>query len=210
MSWKTSAIASKSTIRKSIFPVSTRFVAYDNSTEEVTVMVADIRGFTSIAEYRDPQDCIRILNAFFAVAVDAVEEFDGAVDKFQGDSVMALFSSNPKADPHERRAVHAAIRLRTVLKNLVIPELPVPLRIGIGISSGVAALGFVGADRRKDFTAIGDVVNVTHRLQAISEPNQIVISAQTQKNIGSDVRVDELGEIELKGRLEPVTAFAVK
>lgn len=177
----------------------------------LTLLFADIRGFTSVAEFVDPKECIGILNAYFAVAVEAVLEFGGTVDKFQGDSIMATFSATPTGDSHERRAVKCALRIRSAVRELVIPQLPWRrLRLGIGISTGIAAVGSIGAGSRRDYTAIGDVVNVAHRLQSLSEPDQIVISQETCQGIGADLKVQALGTLKLKGRTEPVAAYAVQ
>ena len=178
--------------------------------QNLTLLVADIRGFTSVAELVDPEECFKILNAFFAVAIESVLEFGGTVDKFQGDAIMATFSTIPGSDTHERRAVKCALQLRSAIQNLSIPQLPLGrIRLGIGISTGIAAVGCVGSSRRRDYTAIGDVVNVAHRLQSISEPDQIIISRETCERMGADLKFKALGNLKLKGRTEPVTAYAV-
>jgi adenylate cyclase len=179
--------------------------------QELTLLFADICGFTAVAEQMDPQECVNILNAYFGVAVEAVLEFGGTVDKFQGDSIMATFAAAPGGESHQRRAVKCAIRIRSTIQNLAIPQLPLGrIRLGIGISTGIAAVGNVGPISRRDFTAIGDVVNVAHRLQSISEPGQIVISEETRQSIGEDLQVEALGTLKLKGRIEPVAAYLVQ
>jgi len=178
--------------------------------QELTLLFADICGFTAVAELMDPQECVNILNAYFGVAVEAVLDFGGTVDKFQGDSIMATFAAAPGRERHQRRAVQCAVRLRSAIQHLVIPQMPLGrLRLGIGISTGIAVVGNVGPSSRRDFTAIGDVVNVAHRLQSISEPDQIVISEETRQGIGEDLRVEALGTLKLKGRTEPVAAYLV-
>ena len=177
--------------------------------QNLTLLVADIRGFTSLAELADPEE-FKILNAFFAVAIESVLEFGGTVDKFQGDAIMATFSTIPGSDTHERRAVKCALQLRSAIQNLSIPQLPLGrIRLGIGISTGIAAVGCVGSSRRRDYTAIGDLVNVAHRLQSISEPDQIIISRETCERMGADLKFKALGNLKLRGRTEPVTAYAV-
>jgi class 3 adenylate cyclase len=178
--------------------------------QNLTLLFADIRGFTSVAELADPEECVKILNAYFSVAIECVLEFGGTVDKFQGDGIMATFSSIPGGENHERRAVKCALRLRSAMLHLRVPQLPLGrLRLGIGISTGIAAVGSVGSSRRMDYTAIGDVVNVAHRLQSISEPDQIIISRETCQRMGADLKFEALGSLKLKGRTEPVAAYAV-
>jgi adenylate cyclase len=184
-------------------PVSTK--------QNLTLLFADIHGFTSFAEVTDPEDCLRILNVYFAVAAEAVHEFGGNVDKFQGDGIMATFAGVTENESHERRAVQCAVRIREAMQHLTIPELPLGrLQISIGISTGIAALGYVGSRTRREFTAIGDAVNVAHRLQTASQPGQILISLETRQGLGDDLPLEAVGELDLKGRKEPVTAFVVK
>ncbi|HET9219437.1 MAG TPA: adenylate/guanylate cyclase domain-containing protein [Terriglobia bacterium] len=179
--------------------------------QRLTLLFADIRGFTGLAEEMDPEDCVRLLNVYFAVAAEAVQGFGGNVDNFQGDGLMATFAASPGDETHERRAVKCAVSLRETIRHLVIPGLPKGrLQVGIGISTGIAAVGYVGSRNRRDFTAIGDVVNVANRLQSISGPDQIVISQETCCHIGDDLPLEPLGLLQLRGRVQPVAAFAVK
>jgi adenylate cyclase len=194
-----------SSIRNNIFhhPISNK--------QRLTLLFADIHGFTGLAEVMDPEECIRILNVYFAVAAEAVHGFGGNVDNFQGDGLMATFAASPGDEAHERRAVKCAMSLREAIRHLAIPGLPQGrLQIGIGISTGLAAVGYVGSCNRRDFTTIGDAVNIAHRLQSISEPDQIVISHETRRQVGEDLPMENLGLLKLRGRIQPVEAFAVQ
>jgi class 3 adenylate cyclase len=176
----------------------------------LTVLSADIRGFTSLAEQTDPEDCVNILNEYFDIAVESVFEFRGDINKFQGDGFMAIFTGTLDGESHERRAVRCALRLREVARELNLPKLPgkrIPL--GIGINTGIAAVGNLGSKRRSDYTAIGDVVNVAHYLQQISEPDQIIISEHTQRGMGDDLACETLGYLRVKRRINRIEAFLI-
>jgi adenylate cyclase len=179
--------------------------------QEMTVLFADIRGFTSLAEQLQPEDCVQILNDYFCLAVDVVLECDGIVDRFQGDSVMATFGSNPAYPDHAYRAVQCAVRLRDGVCNLQIPHMPEKrIRLGIGVNTGVAIVAGVGSRQRLDYTTIGDAVNVAHRLQALSNPDQILISDNTLRRVCGILEVEDLGRLSLKGRTEPINVYAVE
>jgi class 3 adenylate cyclase len=178
--------------------------------QDLTVLSVDIRDFTSLAERLDPEDCLNILNEYFAIAVEVVSEFGGEVDKFQGDGFMAVFTGSTDGESHERRAVKCALHLRDVALRMNLPELAgerIPL--GMGINTGVAALGNVGSKKRSDYTVIGDVVNVAHYLQYISGPDQIVVSVNTQQRMGHDLGCAALGYIRVKRRVNRVEAFVI-
>ena len=178
--------------------------------QEMTVLFADIRGFTSLAEQMEPEDCVKMLNSYFCLAVDEIVECGGTVDKFQGDCVMATFCNVPGWPDHGLRAVKCAIRLREAVLSLRIPQLPRHrIRLGIGVNTGVAMVARLGSNKRMDYTAIGDCVNVAHRLQSLSKPDQILISEHTQRRIGGDLNVEAIGRLRLRGRTEPIGAYAV-
>jgi adenylate cyclase len=178
--------------------------------QDVTILSVDIRGFTGLAERIDPEQCVDLLNEYFAVAVEVVFEFGGEVDKFQGDGFMAIFADMGQGDRHERRGVKCALHLRNMACRLNLPQLigeRIPL--GMGINTGVAAIGKVGSKIRSDYTVIGDVVNVAHYLQRISGPDQIIISGNTQRCMGDDLECAPLGYVRVKRRVGRVEAFLI-
>jgi adenylate cyclase len=178
--------------------------------QNLTVMSVDMRGFTSLAEQIDPEECVNILNEFFGVAVEVVFEFGGDVDKFQGDGFMAIFKGTSEEKNHERQAVRCALQLRQMAWRLNLPHIQgerIPL--GMGINTGVGALGHVGSKARSDYTVIGDVVNVAHYLQQISGPDQIIVSGNTQRRMGRDLECSPMGYIQVKRRIQQVEAFLI-
>jgi adenylate cyclase len=175
------------------------------------MLFADIRGFTSLAEQLQPEECVQMLNDYFSLAVDVVLDCGGIVDRFQGDSVMATFSSSPAGPDHAYRAVQCAIRLRDGISNLRIPQMPAKrIRLGIGINTGMTIVAGIGSRHRMDYTTIGDAVNVAHRLQSLSKADQILVSYNTLCRTGGTFNFKPLGCFLLKGRTNSTNVYAVE
>jgi adenylate cyclase len=180
-----------------------------------TVLFADIRRFTALAEVLPPTRLIGTLNRYFERMLAAVEEEGGIVNKFGGDSLLAIFGSplNPSED-HATRAVRAAQRMRIALeafnREQRAAEMP-ELIVGCGVATGEVVAGNVGSTRKLEYTVIGDPVNLAARLQELSPElgASILVSDETAK-AASDVGVlRSLGEIAVRGRAERVEVFAV-
>ena len=176
---------------------------------EVTVLMADLRGFTPFSERSSPDQVVAMLNRYFAVAVPAVLEQGGTVVQFVGDAMMALFNAPSRQPDHALRAARAglAIQHRIGAAAADHPEWP---RFRVGINSGPALVGNIGSDEFRNFTAIGDTTNLAARLEATAEVGQVVISAATLALMGGAARVDPLGPLHLKGKAAPVEAFVLK
>jgi class 3 adenylate cyclase len=175
---------------------------------EVSVLFADLVGFTSFSEGRDPREVSSMLNAYFEVAVPAiVEEHGGEVDKLIGDAVMATFKELPGAADHAERAARAAlmIRERTLALAAENPDWP---RFRIGVNTGEVMVGVVGAGGGRSYTVIGDAVNVAARLEAAASPGAIVIGQETLARLPG-ARTESLGAIDVKGKSEPVPAYVL-
>jgi adenylate cyclase len=179
--------------------------------QNLTILSVDIRGFTTLAEALDPEDCLNLLNEYFAFAVEIILDFGGEIDKFQGDGFMAVFTETAEDENHERRAVEAALRLREMGRDLNLPEKDgARIPLGMGVNTGIGVFGNVGSRKRSDYTVIGDVVNVAHYLQRISGPDQIIVSANTQRRIGAHIQCTPLGYIRVKQRLNRMEAFLIE
>lgn len=168
----------------------------------ITVLFADIRNFSQLGERFDPEELIDLVNGFFSEAVAAISENHGLIDKFMGDAVMALFNTplNPQPD-HVERAVHAALAIQsrlTIYHRHLPPERV--LHFGIGIHTGEAVVGNVGSEQRKDYSAVGDVVNLCKRLQELAGVDQILISRDVYEQAGEKVRVESLPPVHVRGR----------
>jgi len=179
----------------------------DGTTAEVTVLFADIRGFTTLSTQMPPEEIVRFLNSFFGEAVDAIEKHHGVVDKFIGDCVMAIWGAPQPGEADARNAVKAALELAERASRIVVNG--VPLGIGIGLHSGVAVVGAIGSRQRLDFTAIGATVNVAARLCGVAKSGQVLCSAETLRRAGPGVDSKPSTPVVLKGLDQPMEPHAV-
>ncbi len=177
---------------------------------DVTALFADVRGFTAFSEQRSPEDLVAVLNRYLAAAAEAVLEYEGTVDKFLGDAVMAWYNAPvPQAD-HTLRAVRSALALRVVVQQLHA-ELPpeAHLNFGIGIHYGEAVLGWIGTEKRLEFTAIGDSINTAKRIQENAGKNQILLSRVAYDRVKDDVYAVPCPPLTVKGKSQPLEVYEV-
>ena len=175
---------------------------------DITVLFADIRGFTSYSEKQSPAELVAVLNRYLAAGAEAVLDQEGTVDKFLGDAVMAWFNAPlPQAD-HTLRAVKAALALKSAVEKLH-SELPpeAHLSFGVGIHYGEAVLGWIGTEKRLEYTAIGDCVNTTKRIQENSAKNQILISKAAYERVKDWVEAMPFSPLKVKGKSEAVEVY---
>jgi PAS domain S-box-containing protein len=177
---------------------------------DISILFADVRGFTSFSESQEPEKLVSILNRYLAAMAESVLSQEGTIDKFMGDAIMAWFNA-PVAQPdHTLRAVKAALALREAVEKLY-KELPKEehLAFGVGIHYGDAILGLIGTDRRLEYTAISDSVNTAKRLQENSARNQIIISNEAYKRVNKDIEVKPIAPVAAKGKTAPLEVFEV-
>ena len=155
---------------------------------DITALFADIRGFTSYSEKHTPEELVAVLNRYLAAGADAVLEQEGTVDKFLGDAIMAWYNAPIPQPDHTLRAVKTALAIREAIARLHA-ELPpeAHLSFGVGIHYGEAVLGWIGTEKRLEFTAIGDSVNTTKRIQENSAKNQILMSVAAYERVKNEV-----------------------
>ncbi|MGI9591034.1 MAG: adenylate/guanylate cyclase domain-containing protein, partial [Myxococcota bacterium] len=183
---------------------------------EVTIVFCDIRGFTHISEGMKAQKIVALLHEIFQLISDRILEQGGSIDKFIGDSVMAYFGAPVQQPDHALRAVRTAIEIVQALeeRNARARESGdpsvVPVEVGIGIHTGMVVVGNIGSDRRTDFTAVGDAVNVAHRLEKLARPGEILVSEAVQRVVRAEQRMRFEGERQLSGREEPVHVYSVE
>ena len=177
---------------------------------DITVLFADIRGFTSYSEGQSPEQLVSVLNRYLAAGAEAVLEEEGTVDKFLGDAVMAWFNAPIPQTDHTLRAVRTALSLRDRIAGLhaVLPP-EAHLAFGVGIHYGDAVLGLIGTEKRLEYTAIGDSVNTTKRLQENAGKNQIVISGTAYERVKDQIEVREMAPMQVKGKREPIMVYEV-
>ena len=178
---------------------------------EVTVLFADLSGFTPMVEGVEPAEVARVLNSVFELLTRAVFEYDGTLDKFLGDGLLAFFGAPLPQPDHADRAISAALQMQRLLEEgRVCGPQGERLRMRMGINSGTAVAGDIGSPLRKDYTVIGDVINVASRLESsVAKPGQIVIGPATYALSKDAFDCRALPEIRLKGKQEAVSAYLV-
>ena len=178
----------------------------------VTVLFCDIKGFTAMSERLDPEDVYSIMDEIFRQFVEQVYRFEGTVDKFTGDGLMALFGAPVMHENDPERAIRAAIGMQDVLNRFNrerSAEFNVDLHLRVGLNMGEVVVGGLGSDLRLDYTAMGDTVNVAARLESLAEPGTILVSESVCQATESVFEFISMGEVTLKGRSAPVGTFQV-
>jgi class 3 adenylate cyclase/tetratricopeptide (TPR) repeat protein len=175
----------------------------------VTVLFADVSGFTAMSEKLDPEEVTVIMNRCFAALGGPIDRHGGTIDKFIGDCVMALFGAPVAHEDDPDRACRAALEMREALLDLN-RDLPVPLAVNIGINSGIVVAGEIGTEGRRDYTVMGDAVNTAQRIQSAAKGGQIYVSKSVHRATAAGFDFEELPPISAKGKQEPVPVFRLK
>jgi adenylate cyclase len=176
---------------------------------EVTVVFTDIRGFTGYAEANDPERVVEAINEYFEIATRHIQKHGGYVDKFIGDAVLGVFGV-PLAQPdHAVRALQAAVAMQRELLAQDAGRNPLLAKVGIGINSGVAVAGDLGSEVKRQYSVIGDCVNVASRINALAAGGKIIISRSTREAAGDLVEVTALPPAKVKGKTDPIEVFEV-
>src|SRR5215470_9913586 len=185
--------------------------AIEGERRQVTVLFADIAGFTSLAEGRDPEDIHQIVDRCFEAITAEVHRFEGTINQYTGDGVMALFGAPIAHEDSARRAVHAALGIQRAMRDLsreIEARQGPEIRMRIGLNTGPVVVGRIGDDLRMDYTAVGDTTNVAARMQQAARPGSVLVSGATLRAIGGFFETLDLGEQAVKGRA-PVHAHEV-
>jgi adenylate cyclase len=183
---------------------------FEAQERDVTVMFADIVGFTPRAERMTPLEASKLLNYFFTRMADHIFEFEGTLDKFIGDGLLAVWGAPLPQEDHADRAVQAARAMREALRDMNRDWPDQPLQMRIALNSGVALTGDIGSPRRRDFTVLGDVVNACSRLQStVCRPDQIIVSRATLDRASRAADAKSLGMVNLRGRQAEIEVFAI-
>ena len=181
--------------------------ALEGERRQVTVVFADVAGFTSLAERRDPEDVHAMISRCFELITAEVHRFEGTINQYTGDGVMALFGAPIAHEDSARRAVHAALAIQRALRDDA-RERGHPLLMRIGINTGPVVVGRIGDDLRMDYTAVGDTTNLAARMQQAARPGSVVITAGTHHFVEGFFETLDLGAVEVKGHA-PVKAWEV-
>src|SRR3989449_5385714 len=179
--------------------------------KQVTVLFVDVSGFTSLSERLDPEEVHRLMSRAFDLMLAEVHRYEGTVNQFLGDGIMALFGAPIAHEDHARRAVHAALGIGRALEAYQAELAPrgISFRARQGLNTGLVVVGSIGSDLRMDYTAVGDTTNVAARLQQAGEPGRVTISEATLRLVPGYFETRPIGGISLKGKAEPVVAWGV-
>jgi adenylate cyclase len=173
---------------------------------EVSVLFADLAGFTSFSEGRSPGEVIEMVNAYWERAVPLVVEEGGFIERFAGDAIMVLFNALEDQPDHALRACRAALAMRDATERVAADHPGWP-RFRIGLNTGPAVIGNVGAGEQRSFAALGDTTNVAARLQASAHPGQVLAGPVTVERLSREIEARPVGPLSLKGKLGTVDVF---
>jgi len=182
----------------------------DAERKQVTVLFADVSGSMDLAEQQDPEEWRKIMQRFFSILADAVTEFEGTVDKFTGDGIMAVFGAPVAHEDHARRACYAALQMLDDVSDYAAelrrgPGLNFSTRIGI--NSGEVVAGAIGRGDTGEYTAIGHTVGLAQRMEALAEPGKAYVTDHTAELAAGFLDLEDLGEFGIKGVSQPVRVF---
>src|SRR2546426_1655736 len=187
--------------------------ALEGDRKQVTVLFADVKGSMELAEQLDPEDWHRIMDRFFQLLAEGVHRFEGTVNQYTGDGIMALFGAPIAHEDHAQRACYAALHLRDELRRFA-QELRrgrgLDVATRIGINSGEVVVGTIGDDLRMDYTAQGHTVGLAQRMEALAEVGKIYVTAATAQRIEGFFALEDLGAFRVKGATAPVHAYALE
>ena len=176
---------------------------------EVTVLFADIRGFTSMSEQMDPEALVETLNCYLGIVIERILANGGMINKFAGDSIMAVWNAPQDQLEYAKLAVKAAVESQQAISNIPLEDSETRVQFGIGINTGSVLAGSIGAEGRCEYTIIGDAVNLASRLCSSAPGGQIWIGSQTYEMVKDIVNVERLEPQYFKGKIEPVTVYRV-
>ncbi len=179
----------------------------------VTVFFADVANFTSLAEKLDPEDVHNIMDGAFQILMENIHRFEGTINQFTGDGVMALFGAPVAHEDHAQRACHAALAIQsavTAYGDKIKADHGHDFKMRIGLNSGPVIVGAIGDDLRMDYTAVGDTTNLAARMESMAQPGTILGTGYTHKLTRDFFQFEPLGKVEVKGKEKPVDAYELK
>ncbi|MDA3916519.1 MAG: AAA family ATPase [Deltaproteobacteria bacterium] len=171
--------------------------------KQVTVFFSDVTGFTSLSEKQDPETVHQIMDGCFKILMEEIHRYEGTINQFTGDGVMALFGAPLAHEDHAQRACHAALSIQKVLMEYsrkVKKEFGTDFKMRIGLNSGPVVVGAIGDDLRMDYTAVGDTTNLAARMESLAEPGGILISDTTHGLVKKYFQLESLGKVTVKGK----------
>lgn len=176
---------------------------------QVSILFADVRGFTTLSEQLTPEQVVHLLNKYLDVVTDAIEEFGGIISQYQGDSLMVMFNASAPQPDHAQRAVQTGLALQQAVMLYHAQDLPAAaqLEFGVGINSGPALIGNIGAHRHYEFTAIGDTVNLAARITGAVPAGEVWLSQTTSEQLKPHIAIEALPPLTFKGKSQATSLF---
>lgn len=184
-----------------------------NQRKVITVMFADIRSFTAISEYMDPEEVVFMLNEYFSIMVEIVFKNGGMLDKFVGDQLMAVFGHVSDEAKGAKNALLSALEMQQATEALMKKRKKrgqQTFQVGIGINTGSTIIGNVGSENRMDYTVIGDTVNTAARLEEQSQGGEIIVGEQTLTHLPESIKVGKRLELKVKNRAKAVACYTIE
>jgi class 3 adenylate cyclase/DNA-binding response OmpR family regulator len=174
--------------------------------QEISVLFADIRGYTTFSEKVEPEKVVEMLNHYLSVAGAIIIGWEGTLDKFFGDGLMAIFNAPNRQADHVHRAAESALAIIQAAQE-INQIYGYDLAYSVGVHVGEAVVGYIGTSYAVNYTAIGDTVNLAKRLQETAAPGQILVDESVVKRLGTQIEAKALGEVPVKGRSRPSLAY---
>src|SRR5436309_469789 len=184
--------------------------ALSGERKQVSVLFADVSGFTSISERLDPEEVHALINRAFELMLAEIHRYEGTVNQFLGDGLMALFGAPIAHEDHAQRAAHAALAMQQALsrdRDELERTRGIAFRVRMGLNTGLVVVGAIGDNLRMDYTAVGDTTNTAARMQQLAEPGTIVVAEAARKLIAPYTETPALGAVPVKGKSQPVAAW---
>ncbi len=176
----------------------------------VTVLFADVASYTAMSEKLDPEEVHQIMDGCFEILMDEIHKYEGTINQFTGDGVMALFGAPVSHEDHAQRACRAALSVQGTMGEYgekIKKDCGIGFKMRIGLNSGTVIVGAIGDDLRMDYTAVGDTTNLAMRMQTTAEPGKILVSAKTHRLAKDFFEFKPLGKIKVKGKAKPQEIF---
>ncbi len=184
--------------------------AIEGERKQVTVLFADVASYTSLSEKLDPEEVHQIMDGCFQILMAEIHRYEGTINQFTGDGVMALFGAPLAHEDHSQRACHAALAIQKAMEEYgerIQKQYGLPFQLRIGLNSGPVVVGKIGDDLRMDYSAIGDTTNLASRMQSLASPGTILLSRDTHRLVQDFFSFQPLGKLEIKGKEKPQEAY---
>src|SRR5438034_4751280 len=187
--------------------------ALEGERKQVTVLFADVKGSMDLAEQLDAEDWHRIMDRFFQILAEGVHRFEGTVNQYTGDGIMALFGAPIAHEDHAQRACWAALHLQDALRGYareVKREQGLTVAVRMGLNSGEVVVGKIGDDLRMDYTALGHTVGLAARMEQLAEPGKVFLTDYTARLVAGFFTLRDLGESAVKGVAAPLRVYELE